>query len=89
MRRLLLCRFIAPTDLVGFEFSGALRQSLEANGRRALSVDWRVCDVGGMHAVLDVRDVVELESRRGRVPGVVAPLAGVPLRGNNTAWIVL
>ena len=60
VRRLLLCRFIAPTDLVGFEFSGAVRQSLEANGRRALSVDWRVCDVGGMHAVLDVRDVVEL-----------------------------
>ena len=40
--------------------AGAMRQSLEAAGRRALSVDWRLCDVGDMHAVLDVRDVVTL-----------------------------
>ena len=60
VRRLLRCAFIAPSAVVGFEFSGAVRQSLEASGCRAISVDWRLCDVGGMHAVLDVRDVVEL-----------------------------
>ena len=60
VQRLLCCSHIAPTDIVGFEFSGAVRQALEAAGRRALSVDRRACDVGGMHAVLDVRDVVPL-----------------------------
>ena len=49
-----------PTILVGFEFTGAMRLALESAGRRALSVDWRTCEAGGMHAVLDVRDVVEL-----------------------------
>ena len=60
VRRLRRCRFAAPTDLVGFEFTGAMRRALESTGRRALSVDWRTCEAGGMHAVLDVRDVVEL-----------------------------
>ena len=60
VRRLRLCRSAAPTDLVGFEFTGAVRVALESTGRRALSVDWRACEAGGMHAVLDVRDVIEL-----------------------------
>lgn len=60
VERLLQCSYIAPTDIVGFEFSGALRQALETVGRRALSVDHRACEVGGMHAVLDVRDVAPL-----------------------------
>ena len=60
VKRLLRCSHIAPTDIVGFEFSGAVRQALEAVGRRALSVDRRACDVGGMHAVLDVREVISL-----------------------------
>lgn len=60
VRRLMACEFIAPTAVVGFEFSGAMRLTLEASGVRAISVDWRVCDVGGMHAVLDARDVVDL-----------------------------
>ena len=59
--RLLHCSHIAPTDLVGFEFSGAVRSSLEAVGRRALSVDYRECELGGMHAMLDVRDVLALQ----------------------------
>ena len=61
VRRLLDCRLIAPTDLVGFEFSGAVRSALQASGRRALSVDWRLCEIGGMHACLDVRDVLALK----------------------------
>ena len=60
VRRLRRCGPAAPTDLVGFEFTGAMRLALEAAGRSALSVDWRTCEAGGMHAVLDVRDVVEL-----------------------------
>ena len=45
----------APTDLVACEFSGALRQALERAGRRAISADWRDCEVGGMHFRGDVR----------------------------------
>ena len=61
VKRLLHCAHIAPTDLVGFEFSGAVRSALEAVGRRALSVDFRECEMGGMHAMLDARDVVMLQ----------------------------
>ena len=61
VRRLLSLEAIAPSDLVGFEFSGAVRSALEASGRRALSVDYRACDVGGMHAILDVREVLALQ----------------------------
>ena len=55
--RLMQCEHICPTDIVGFEFSGAMRQALERVGRIALSVDLRPCEVGGMHACLDVRAV--------------------------------
>ena len=56
--RLLQCKYIKPTDIVGFEFSGAQRQALERAGRIALSVDLRSCEVGGMHTCMDVRTVV-------------------------------
>lgn len=62
VERLLRCSFIAPTDLVGFEFSGAVRRALRARGRVALSVDLRDSEDGGMHAVLDVRLVAPLRS---------------------------
>ena len=58
--RLLACTHIAPTDLVGFEFSASMRSALEAAGRRALSVDTRPSEKGGMHACLDVRLVIPL-----------------------------
>ena len=60
VQRLLQCEHIAPTDLVGFEFSGAVRSALEQQGRWALSVDFRPCEKGGMHAMMDVRLVVSL-----------------------------
>ena len=60
VKRLLKCRLIAPSDLVGYEFSGAVRTALERRGRWALSVDLRLCEVGGMHAVMDVRLVAPL-----------------------------
>ena len=47
-----------PTDLVGCEFSGAVRSARESLGRVAISVDVRECEIGGMHAILDVRQVV-------------------------------
>ena len=59
--RLLGCPDLAPTDIVGFEFSGAVREELEARGRRAISVDTRDCVIGGMHAKLDIRLVVYLK----------------------------
>ena len=52
VRRLLASPF-APTDLVGCEFSGKIRSQLEDQGRRALSVDLRECDTGGVHACID------------------------------------
>ena len=55
------CRHIAPTVFVGFEFSGALRQSLERDGRVAISVDRRECEVGGMHACLEVQDAIGVD----------------------------
>ena len=45
---------------MGFEFTGAVREALELEGHIALSVDLRACEVGGIHACLDVRDVVGL-----------------------------
>ena len=53
VKRLLRGRF-APTVLIGFEFSGALRSAFEFCGYRALSCDLRECELGGMHARLDV-----------------------------------
>ena len=53
VKRLLRGRF-APTVLIGFEFSGALRSAFELRGYRALSCDLRDCELGGMHARLDV-----------------------------------
>ena len=44
--RLLQCRYIRPEALVGFEFSGSMRSSLEARGIRAISADFRECDIG-------------------------------------------
>eukprot|EP00966_Prymnesium_polylepis_P016814 388028-Prymnesium_polylepis.1 len=61
-----MCTHIAPTDLVGFEFSAAMRTALERQGRVALSVDLREPDCSGMHACLDVRVVLPL-SRWERV----------------------
>ena len=52
----------APTDLVGCEFSGALRSALEREGRRAISADERDCDLGGMHFRGDVRLLLTLTS---------------------------
>ena len=51
----------SPTHLVGFEFSGTVRTALERKGHVALSVDIRDCDIGGMHAILDIRDVIGLK----------------------------
>ena len=62
VKRLLACSFAAPTDIVGFEFSAAMRSALEAEGRVALSVDLRESDKGGMHACLDVRLVLPLRT---------------------------
>ena len=49
-----------PTVLVACEFSGAVRTALEAEGIIALSVDYRECDVGGLHFQGDIRDVIGL-----------------------------
>ena len=59
--RLLACEHIAPTDLVGFEFSGAVHDALVAAGRRVLTVDYRPCEHRGLHACLDVRAVLPLQ----------------------------
>jgi hypothetical protein len=48
----------APTDLVACEFSGAMRSALEREGRRAISADWRECDIGGLHFCGDVRVIL-------------------------------
>lgn len=61
LERLFRCLHIRPTALVGMEFSGAVRLALESQGVRALSVDLRTCDVGGMHFKGDVRLVVGLQ----------------------------
>ena len=61
VRRLLACEFIAPTDLVGFEFSGAVHDALVAAGRRVLTVDYRSCEHSGLHACMDVRAVLPLQ----------------------------
>ena len=58
LHRLMRCQHIAPTDFVGFEFSGAVRQARERLGCVAISVDRRECEVGGMHACLEVQDAV-------------------------------
>ena len=60
-QRLLCCEYIRPEALVGFEFSGAMRQALESKGIRAVSVDLRECDIGGMHFQGDVREVAHLQ----------------------------
>ena len=49
-----------PTVLVGFEFSGALRTTLENAGLVAISADFRPCDVGGMHYQGDARDLLDI-----------------------------
>ena len=59
--RRLLRSPLAPTDLVGFEFSASMRSALERRGRLAVSVDERDCDKGGMHICLDVRLVLALQ----------------------------
>lgn len=59
-KRLLQCPHAAPTDLVGFEFSSAVRDALISRGRRAISVDRRDCETGGVHAKLDVLLVLDL-----------------------------
>jgi hypothetical protein len=48
----------APTDLVACEFSGAMRSALEREGRRAISADWRECDIGGLHFCGDIRVIL-------------------------------
>ncbi|KAL3905120.1 MAG: hypothetical protein SGPRY_011025 [Prymnesium sp.] len=60
-RRLLECEFIRPTVMVAMEFSGAMRSALEAEGVRAISIDLRPCESGGMHYQGDVRDVAHLQ----------------------------
>ena len=59
VRRLLRSRN-PPTDLCGFEFSGAQRSALEAKGRVALSADERDCVIGGMHFKGDVRPLLTI-----------------------------
>ena len=58
--RLLECHHIRPTVLIGCEFSVALRSWLESRGVRALTVDRRESDAGGMHYLGDVQDVGHL-----------------------------
>ena len=60
-KRLLECVYIAPTDLVGCEFSAAVRSKREELGKIAISVDRRDTLVEGMHAKLDVRKVLTLK----------------------------
>ena len=60
-QRLLQCQHIRPEALVAFEFSGAMRRALESRGVRAISVDRRECDIGGMHFQGDVREVAHLQ----------------------------
>ena len=61
LRALLADTRYAPTDLVACEFSGAMRTALEREGRRALSADWRECEVGGLHFCGDVRLVLNIQ----------------------------
>ena len=50
-----------PTILVGFNHSGQLRDDVvAARGRVAISVDTKPCARGGVHAVLDVCDVIDM-----------------------------
>ena len=61
LKRLLACEYIRPNVLVGMEFSGAMRNALGQRGWRVLSCDWRPSELGGMHYIGDVRDVVEAQ----------------------------
>ena len=47
-----------PTVLIGFEFSGAMRMALEQEGFVAISADLRPCEIGGLHYLGDVRDLL-------------------------------
>ena len=50
-----------PTILVGFNHSGQLRDDVvAARGRVAISIDTKPCARGGVHAVLDVCDVIDM-----------------------------
>ena len=50
-----------PTILVGFNHSGQLRDDVvAARGRVAISVDTKPCASGGVHAVLDACDVIDM-----------------------------
>ena len=61
VERLLGCPHAAPTDLVGCEFTGAVRDADEAEtGRVVLSVDSREPLTAGPHAVVDLRLVLGL-----------------------------
>ena len=61
VERLLGCPHAAPTDLVGCEFTGAVRDADEAEtGRVVLSVDSREALTAGPHAVIDLRLVLGL-----------------------------
>ena len=62
--RLLSTTWLAPRDVVGFEFSGAVRTAIERQGDLALSVDLRNCPLHGMHATLDVRMILPLQRWR-------------------------
>ena len=64
VQRLLGCQYARPTDLVAFEFSGAMRSALEKRGRIALSVDLRESATGGMHACLDAKTPARKSQRR-------------------------
>lgn len=57
----LLARPSPPTVLVGFEFSGAMRTALEAEGFVTLSADLRPCEIGGLHYLGDVRDLLTIQ----------------------------
>ena len=60
-RRLLACRHASPHTLVGFEFTGAVRDAHErAHGGVAVSVDRRDPLTLGPHATLDVLEVLDL-----------------------------
>ena len=61
VRRLLACRYAAPTILLGGEFSGAVRDELlTVYGELSLSVDFRAPLTPGMAYVGDMVDVMPL-----------------------------
>ena len=60
MTQLLQCKHICPTDLIGFEFSAAMRSQRERDGAIAISADFRDTLIFGMHICIDVRQLFDI-----------------------------